>query len=407
MKYIVLISDGCADAPAAQLAGKTPLQAARMPHLNALCKKSICSLAENVPAGVPAGSDTAILSIFGCDPRVCYTGRSPLEAAGLGANLHAGEVSFRANLVALAGDGPLMEKTILSDNGGNVEGDDSRGLMQALLADAAFVSLMDETKMRFTVTGSFRHIAVMGKALPVAKQPQPHDMLGQKLAGHFDDNEMTNYLVRLMERAYEVLHDHPINQRRAAEGKLQANCIWLWGEGAAVALPSFEAQYHKSCTVISAVPLVCGIGALRGLSSIDVPGATGDLNTNYTGKMQAAYDALMAGTDLAVLHVEAPDECAHGGDLAGKIYSLEQIDEKIVGPLCEKLAAAGQDFRLLYLSDHPTLLTTRAHDGSPVPYMLYDSRVQTGCGLPFCEQSARADGHILPGTQLLTKLFEM
>lgn len=299
-----------------------------------------------------------------------------------------------------------MDKVILSHNGGNVEGDDSRGLMQALLDDAAFTALMAETQMRFTVTGSFRHIAVMGKALPVAKQPQPHDMLGEKLAGHFGYDPMTAYLVQLMERAYEVLHDHPINRRRAAEGKLQANCIWLWGEGAAVALSPFEEQYHKTCQVISAVPLVCGIGALRGLSSIDVPGATGDLHTNYTGKMQAAFDALTNGTDLVVIHVEAPDECAHGGDLAGKIYSLEQIDEKIVGPLCEKLTAAGEDFRLLYLSDHPTLLTTRAHDGSPVPYMLYDSRVETGCGLPFCEASARAEGSVLPGTQLLTKLFE-
>lgn len=404
MKYIILIGDGTADLPIESLGGKTPLEYAKTPNLDKLGAKGIVGLAKNVPDGVPAGSDTAILSIFGCDPTRYYTGRSPLEAAGSGVELEDGAISFRTNVVSLGDERDFLDKTIYSHNGGNVEGKESIALMQALLADPAFCALAKKLSMRFKLNESFRHVSVIRGVDFVPTQTPPHDILGKRIGDYLRDDEISDMLVDLMRRAFEVMDVHPVNAVRRAAGKLPANCLWFWGEGKAVKLPDFFARYGKSAKVITAVPLVVGIAALCGVGSIDVPGATGDLDTNYLGKAEAALGALKDGADLVVVHVEAPDECSHAGDLSGKIEAIEKIDDQVLGTILNGLD--GQDFRLLYLSDHPTLMATRTHDGAPVPYVLYDSRVDTGLCLPFGETSAKKGALIDPGTQLLPILFE-
>jgi 2,3-bisphosphoglycerate-independent phosphoglycerate mutase len=404
MKYIILIGDGTADLPIEALGGKTPLEYAKTPNLDAISAKGVVGRSKNVPDGVPAGSDTAILSIFGCDPNRYYTGRSPLEAAGAGVSLKEGEISFRTNVVSLGDEPEFLDKTIYSHNGGNVEGEESIQLMQALLADPAFCALAAKLQMRFQLSCSFRHVSVIRGVDAVPAQTPPHDILGRRIGDYLRTDPVSQMLVDLMRRAFEVMDGHPVNAARRAAGKLPANCLWFWGEGKAVTLPDFYARYGKSACVITAVPLVVGIAALCGVPSIDVPGATGDLDTNYLGKAQAALEALHAGKDLAIVHVEAPDECSHAGDLNGKIQAIEQIDDKVLGTLLKGME--GEPMRLLYLSDHPTLMSTRTHDGAPVPYVLYDSRVDTGLNRPFGETTAAQGGLIDPGTRLLSILFE-
>ena len=409
MKYILVIGDGMADNPVPELNGKTPLEAAEKPFIDAMAAKSQVGSVRNVPPSLPAGSDTAILSIFGCDPLQYYTGRAPLEAAGCGATVLPGYASYRCNMICLEdGDMPFEEKKILSHNAGSIEGDVSLAIITQLCADPEFRAAMEQAGMTITPTASFRHIAMQkdGDIKGIVLKP-PHDILGQKIGAYaFYGNENAKVLWDLMELANRKLDHLPINEQRRAAGKKPANGIWFWAEGTAVQLPNFVEKYGHHGSVISAVPLVHGIGVLTGLKMVTVEGATGEVDTNYAGKLQAAKDALLAGDDFVCVHLEAPDESTHNGSLSDKLLAIHQIDSLIMEPLTRWMEEQGMDYRLLLLSDHKTLMSTRTHDGDPVPYLIYDSTKPVACGRTYCEASGEQGPYVDRGTELMSMLFQ-
>lgn len=401
MKYLLIIGDGMADTKLDALNQKTPLESLSLPAFNVLAGGEM-GVVRTVPEGLPAGSDTAILNIFGYDPRLYYTGRSVLEAAGVGVFLQEGEASFRLNLCA------VKEGVILSHNGGGVEGDEAQGLMEALLKDARFQAAASKLGLRVKVSRTFRHIGVINAQGDAAFElTEPHNILMQEIAGFMPRGALCKELSEVMRVSFEVLDAHEINAARRARGDLPANMVWPWGAARAAKLPKFEDKYHHAGVVVSAVPLVWGIAGLGGLRAPKVAGATGDLDTNYEGKVDAALSALKEGADFAAIHVEAPDEMAHAGDLERKLEAIRRLDTRVVARVLEKLPDVDKDFRILLLSDHPTFLTTRTHDGSPVPYAIYDSRTH-GAPCKFSENAARGTGVSLAnGDMLMPRLFEI
>jgi len=318
--------------------------------------------------------------------------------------LKPGEVSLRSNLCAVEEVGGKL--IIRSHNGGGVEGDEAETLMNDLLADPRFQEEAKKIGLVIHVSRSFRHITVIQG--PVAEDAvfritEPHNVLGQPVADHYPAGALGENLTRLMLLSYEVLRDHPVNKARMARGLLSANMIWPWGPGRAMTLPDFREKYGHHGSVISAVPLVWGIAGLSGLKTPRVPGANGELDTNYEGKVEAALEALKNGDDFAAIHVEAPDEMTHAGDLEKKLEAIRRLDSLVVAPLLEKLPALG-DFRILMLSDHKTLMATRTHDGQPVPYALYDSR-RPGTPSRLDETTAKKGCFIPEGRDLMARLF--
>ncbi len=416
MKYALVIGDGMADAPLEQLAGKTPLEALALPAFDRVAG-CLCGRALTVPHGLAPGSDTAILSIFGYDPRHFYTGRSALEAAGMGVDVPADSLSFRVNLCSvLPGDHGAL--TMRSHNGGGIRGEDARRIMDDLLAYPALNAKLREIQLQITPTDSFRHIGVMkspGGDIAGVKLAEPHNILGQPIDGFWPQGEkaVAKALEDVMRLSYDVLCDHPVNRQRQAEGLLPANMVWPWGLATAMTLPSFASKYGHGGSVISAVPLVWGIASLAGLKTPRVPGANGELDTNYEGKADAAVDALLAGDDFVAVHVEAPDEMTHAGNLAAKLEAIQNVESRVVARMLDRLSGSGQEHRLLLLSDHLTLMRTRTHDGSPVPFALYDSRavrraVDAGQPAPlrkFCEAETAAQPLLADGTDLMPLLF--
>jgi len=425
MKYVLVIGDGMADVKLPQLANHTPMEVLALNSFDR-CAGCYAGRVLTVPHGLPAGSDTAILSIFGYDPRTYYTGRSVLEAAGMGVALPEGSISFRVNLCAVTPDeeGNLV---IRSHNGGNIHGVEATTLMNDLIADEAFAQLMQEAGLSITVTDTFRHVGLLAsdaKDLSAVRFTEPHNVLEQGIDPHLprmlretpDDaaQKMCADIRTLMLRSYEILKDHPVNRERIANGKLPANMIWPWGAATAVSLPSFKEKYGHHGSVISAVPLVWGIASLAGLKTPKVEGANGDLDTNYEGKVACALSALENGDDFVAVHVEAPDEMAHAGDLGRKLEAIQNVEYRVVMPILNQLMGKGEDFRLLLLPDHPTLLTTRTHDGAPVPYAIFDSRVvrkalDEGKVPPtrkFCEEEMLCEPVLMQGSELIEVLFE-
>ncbi len=409
MKYVLIIGDGMADNPVPALGGKTPLEYANIPTLDYLAAHGELGNVRNVPIGLPAGSDTAILSIFGCDPLVCYTGRAPLEAAATGIALEPGEVAMRCNMVCYEDTDdnvPLSERKIISHSAGSIEGDESIAIINALFSEPEFAAAAKKAGVRIYPAPSFRHFAVQsGADVTGIKLIPPHDHLGEKIGPLFPSGcDDAAVLGSLMELAFTKLNHHPLNEKRRAEGKLPANGIWFWAEGTAVKLPSFYENYGKTGAVISAVPLCQGIARLTGLDVIIVDGATGELETNYEGKASSAVDALNTH-DFVAVHLEAPDECTHNGDTKGKLQAIENLDSRIIAPIVQKLKANGTDFRMLVLSDHKTLTSTRGHDGDPVPFVIYDSTTDTKSGLSYSEKNGETGCALKAGTELMGRLF--
>lgn len=398
-----------ADNPVESLGGKTPIEYAKTPRMDYLAEHGELGSVYNVPEGLPAGSDTAILSIFGCDPRVCYTGRAPLEAAATGFRLEPGDAAYRCNMVTYEdGDMPFEDKRILSHSAGSIEGDVSDEIIEMLFTHPGFVEEANKAGVSVKPGHSFRHIAVQKAAdiKGIVLRP-PHDHLGEKIGALLPEGcENAGVLKHLMLLAHSILDKHPINIMRRAEGKMPANGIWFWAEGTAVELPNFVNKYGKHGGVVSAVPLCHGIAALTGLDMITVEGATGELESNLEGKVDAAIDLLSSGEDFAAVHVEAPDECTHNGDTEGKIKAIEYLDKRVIGPLCDRLKEAGIDYRMLILSDHKTLTSTRGHDGDSVPYILYDSRESDGSGFAYSESNGLKGPVISAGVELMSRLFE-
>ena len=405
MKYVLVIGDGMADFPVKELGDKTPLQTAKKPVIDSLAKKGVVREVKTVPDGIAPGSDTAILNIFGYDPRKFYTGRSPLEAAGSGVKMVEGNVSFRCNLAAVTEDGDdYNAQTMLSHSGGAIDGEDAKKLMYELLETPSFKAILDKYGMSFTVNPSYRHIAVLATGSSNVETTPPHDILTRPIKDYLPKGDGDAMLREIMAESWKILKNLPINNERRAAGKMPANSLWFWGQGSAVVLSSFEEKYGHYGDAITAVPLVAGIADLAGLQHTEVAGATGEIDTNYQGKVDTALKALEKN-DFAAIHVEAPDECGHAGNAEEKVRAIELIDEKVFAPLIKGLGKLGE-YRILFLSDHYTPIITRTHDGTPVPFMLYDSRKDTGNGLPYTEEAAAKDGNRLEeGAELMSLLF--
>jgi len=407
MKYVLVIGDGMADNPVPELGGKTPLDVAEKPLMDDLAGRGMLGSVKNVPAGLPAGSDTAILSIFGCDPTWCYTGRAPLEVAAEGIALEPGDAAYRCNMVTFEdGDMPMEEKKILSHSAGSIEGEDSIAIVTALFEDEEFAAAAEKAGLTVHKSPNFRHFVVQKAADNKGiRLIPPHDHLGESLGQHLPSGcENAEVLKALMILAHKKLDHHPLNEERRQKGKMPANGIWFWAEGTAVKLPNFPETYGHTGSVISAVPLCQGIARLTGLDVVKVPGATGELETNYAGKAQAVLDVLKK-QDFAAVHLEAPDECTHNGDLPGKLQAIRNLDQLILTPIVEGLEDEGVDFRLLVLSDHKTLTATRGHDGDPVPFMLYDSRFDLHNGMRYTEACGEKGAVLEAGTALMGLLF--
>jgi len=398
-----------ADEPVPELGGKTPLQYAQTEMIDKLASAGELGSVLTVPESMPAGSDTAILSIFGCDPRAYLAGRAALEAAAGGIELVPGDVAYRCNMVTFEdGDMPYEERKILSHSAGSIEGAFADRLITELFESPAFKAAAQNAGMVIYPGSSFRHIAVQKNPdISGIKLTPPHDHLGEPIGDLLPDGcANAKVLNELMRLAFAFLNDHPLNTNRRKEGEMPANGIWFWAEGETKKLPDFTEKYGKSGAVVSEVPLCQGIGALLGLDVIFVEGATGELDTNYEGMVDATLAALEKH-DFAVIHIEAPDECTHNGDTKGKLQAIEWVDSRVVAPIYERMRRSGEDFRMLIISDHKTLTSTRGHDGSPVPYIIYDSRFDRQTGLSYHEDDAALGNHIDAGTKLMGCLFEM
>jgi 2,3-bisphosphoglycerate-independent phosphoglycerate mutase len=407
MKYILVIGDGMADNPLNALDGRTPLEAAEKPEIDRLSKEGALGSVLNVPEGFPPGSDTAIMTIFGCAPQKYYSGRAPIEAAAQGIALYPGDAAVRCNNVTLS-SAPLFEgRLIISHCGGGIEGEQANELVRWLFAHPEFTPLLEKVSMELFPIISYRHIAVMrGADIKGLSLSPPHDHLQETVRDNLPKGcACAESLRELLKKACELLEAHPINTERVKQGKPPANGIWFWAEGTAAALQNFRAAYGKTGAVISAVPLCHGIASLVGLEVITVPGATGEVDTNYAGKVEATIDALKIH-DFAAIHLEGPDECTHCGDLPGKILAIERLSELVVKPITDAMSSAGEDFRMLILSDHKTLMEEKGvHDGTPVPFIIYDSREKTGSGLAYSERNAETGPYINDGTKLIELLF--
>jgi len=408
MKYILIIGDGMADNAVAELGSKTPLEYVDKPAIDALASAGTLGTVKTCPDGLPAGSDTGQMSIFGCDPALYYKGRAPLEAAASGIILSDGDIAYRCNMVTLeGGDMPFENRKIISHSAGSIEAEDSDTLISDLFADRTFSEKAKSAGMRVYPSGTFRHIAVQsGIVDDNPKLTPPHDHLGEEICPILPKGSANaETLLGLMRSAYEFLSAHPVNTRRLREGKLPANCVWFWAKGTAATLPSFYKQFGVTGAVISAVPLCRGIAVLTGLGAPEVEGATGVLDTNYAGKVAAVIETLKLHP-FAAVHLEAPDECTHDGDLDGKLEAIRRIDDLIVRPITETMRIWEEPFRILLLSDHKTLTQTRGHDGTPVPYLIYDSRLDNNTGLRYTEADALSGPYIADGYTLIGKLFE-
>ena len=387
MKYVVILGDGMADEPLAELNGRTPLEVAETPVLDELSKKSELGLSHTIPEGMKPGSDTANLAVLGYNPKDYYTGRSPLEALSIGVPMKDTDIALRTNIVTLSDDDvPFEEKTILDHSSGEISTEDA-----AILLKAVKEELQNET-YQFYVGTSYRHLLIWDQG-QVVDLAQPHDHLGQKI-GPFLPEDPT--LRKMMIRSYEILKNHPLNQARIAAGKNPANCFWFWGAGTKPILSSFEEKTGKKGVMISAVDLLKGIAVGAGMKNIIVEGADGTLNTNYEGKAQAAVDALTKdGYDFAYVHVEAPDEMGHQGSIPRKVKSIEYLDQRVIRLVKEGLDAAGVDFRMLVMPDHPTPICVRTHTSDPVPYLIYDSTKPESHSRNYNEKEAKASGNYI------------
>lgn len=397
MKYVVVLGDGMADEPIPEIGGRTPLEDARTPAMDALASVSEIGLVQTIPEGMKPGSDTANLSVLGYDPKIYYSGRSPLEALSIGVPMEDTDIALRCNLVTLAGEGAYEELTITDHSASEISTEDAAKLLEAVRRE------MENEEFQFYVGTSYRHCLIW-KGGRVLELTAPHDVLGSKIKSYLPREEA---LRRMQERSYEILKDHPINRERIAKGLNPANSCWFWGAGTRPALDSFEEKYGKKGIMISAVDLLKGIAVGASMERAYVEGANGGLYTNYEGKAQAAVDALTKqGYDFAYIHVEAPDEMGHQGSLEKKRKAIEFLDERVIKYVKECLDEADIAYRMLIMPDHPTPIRVRTHTSDPVPYLLYDSTRLQEHTWHYNEREAKESGNFVEqGCRMMELLF--
>lgn len=370
MKYLIIVPDGAGDEPIEKLEGKTPLQMAKMPITNGLAKRGLVGMVRTIPEGIAPGSDAANLSVMGYDPAKFLTGRAPLEAASMGIEMLDTDVAFRTNLITLTGDGEYEDMIITDHSSGDISTEEADQLIKAVQ------DKFGNDKIKFYSGVGYRHCMIVKDGETSYDLTPPHDVLTRRTEDYLPKGEGSEFITKMMKESYELLKDHPVNKARIDRGLNPASTIWIWGQGKKPALTSFYDKFKISGTAISAVDLIKGIALCAGLDSVDVPGVTGTIHTNFEGKAKAAINEFEAGKDFVYLHIEAPDECSHQGDLEGKIKSLEIIDEKVTKPLIEYFKSTDEDYRVLIVPDHRTPISLRTHTSEPVPFVLYSSKNQ-------------------------------
>lgn len=399
MKYIVVLTDGAADYKIDALGGKTVYEAANIPNMDEFAKYGRLFKVKTVPEGYKPGSDVANLSVMGYNPKDCYTGRSPLEAASVGVELKDSDMCFRANLVTLTDEENYEDKTMADYSAGEISSEEAKELIEYLDDN------LKTDKIRFFAGTSYRHIMRWSTDERKFNLTPPHDISDKVVGSYLPDNKV---ILDVMKKSSELLRNHPVNKKRIAEGKNPATSLWIWGEGTRPALSLFSDLYKKKGAVISAVDLIKGIAACAEMKVCPVSGITGTVHTNYDGKAKAAIEALLTGSDLIYIHLEGPDECGHQGDLSGKVRALELIDEKIIAPVRRAMEDAGEDYRILVMPDHPTPVSIKTHIKDPVPAVIFDSRKNEESGaLAFSEDEAERLGeYIDEGYLIMKKLLE-
>ena len=375
MKYVLLVPDGAADDPIAELDHQTPLQAARTPNLDALAKKGRVGSVLTVPKGMYPGSDVANMSLLGYEPAKYYTGRGPLEAAALDVPLGSGDVALRCSLVSTDGE------TLLDYSSGHVSTEEARPLIELCQEK------LGSRRFAFFPGVQYRHILRWTNGSLDIKTIPPHDFAGQTLGPYLPEGDGDALLRSLIFDSLELLDNHPVNRRRRSEGLPPANTLWPWGQGLETVLPPFATVRKLSGAVITAVDLLRGLGKCARMKIVDVPGATGYIDTNYRGKADYTLQTLRNGTDFVFLHIEAPDESGHEGNLDHKMQAIEDIDRLVVGPLVDELSKEKEPFRLLVVPDHATPVALKTHREGPVPFLLYDSSKEERGTLPYDERA--------------------
>jgi len=367
--------------------------------MDELSKKSEIGICYTIPEGMKPGSDTANLSVLGYDPKLYYTGRSPLEALSIGVNMKDTDIALRCNMVTLSDDNlPYEEKTILDHSSSEISTEDAAVLLEAIRGE------LENDIYKYYLGTSYRHLTIWDNG-EVVDLTAPHDILG-KVIGTYLPNDA--YLKDMMKKSYDILNNHPLNVERANRGLNKANSIWFWGAGTRPKLTSFEDKFNKKGAMISAVDLLKGIAVGANMKVIHVEGADGTLHTNYEGKAMAAVKELTEDNqDFVYIHVEAPDEMGHQGSVSNKIKSIEYLDHKVIKVVKEQMEATGIDYRMLIMPDHPTPIRCRTHTSDPVPYLLYDSTNQLYNNWNYNEEEARNSGNVVEhGWEIINKLFE-
>lgn len=385
MKYLTVLLDGMADHPLEELGGKTPLEAAEKPVMDALAPMSELGILHVTPPGCKGGSEVGNLSILGYDPRVCLTGRAAIEAAAIGVEMEEEDLANRCNFVTLSDDEPYEKKTMVDYSAGEITTAEADQLIRTLNEHFA------NEKIEFFTGISYRHCLRLRETGEAMTLTPPHNISGKRIEEYLPQDEETGLLIRMMRESYEILKDHPVNIARRARGQNPANSVWFWGQGRKMMLASFAEKFGVQCAMISAVDLLKGIARCAEMPFYEVEGATGTLETNFDGKAAAAIRAFEDGNEMVYIHLEASDECGHHGDGNGKKLAAELIDQKIVAPVLTYLRNSGEPFRILFTPDHPTLVSTRGHSSEDVPYMIYDSTLDVKSGQTrFDETSCRA-----------------
>lgn len=402
MKYVVVLGDGMADYPLPALGGKTPLQVSKKPTIDTLAQKSEVGLCKTVPDGMKPGSDVANMSVLGLDPKEYYTGRSPLEALSIGIPLKDTDVTLRCNLVTLSDEPSYKDKRMVDYSAGEISTEEARELIEYLK------QYLDSETMCLYAGISYRHCLVCNHGKTGNDLTPPHDISDRVIGEYLPKGPAAAQYLEMMERSYALLKDHPVNIKRIAEGKNPANSVWFWGEGTRPAPVNFFEKFALKGGVISAVDLVKGIAILTGMQVIDVPGITGNWDTNFRGKAIAAANALKNGLDFVYIHMEAPDECGHHGDIEKKIYSIEQISEVVVKTLLQEFSDMDEPFTMLICPDHPTPIALKTHVSDPVPYLIYRSDEERGNGAEsYDEKQAEKTGlYIGQGSALIQRLLK-
>ncbi|MGI6577903.1 MAG: cofactor-independent phosphoglycerate mutase [Eubacteriales bacterium] len=401
MKYVVILGDGMADRPLDELDGKTPLEAANIPAMDFLARNGDVGLVKTIPDGMSPGSDTANLSVLGYDPSVYYTGRSPLEAVSMGVSLGPTDVAMRCNLVTLS-DGSDISDTVMVDySAGEISTDEARLLIKTLRES------FQTEKVDLFPGVSYRHCLVLRNAKTGSKCIPPHDISGCPVKVHLPTGRYGTLLLEMMERSRQILRHHPVNISRMEKGLNPANACWFWGEGTSPSLPLFRDKFGVDGSVISAVDLVKGIGICAGMSAPEIPGATGNINTNFRGKADFALEQLNNGADFVFVHIEAPDECGHQGNAREKTRAIELIDSEVLERVLDGLNKSGHDYSILLLPDHPTPVSLRTHTSDAVPFVLYRSKTKgTKPAERYTENLAGKTGLYIPkGHKLMEQLI--